>query len=222
MILVTEDERRVRSFLVRGLTQEGHRVREAADGAEAEALLESEHFELVLLDWVLPKKSGLEVLKELRRRGDVTPVIMVTARDAVEHRVEALAAGADDYLINHFSFDELLARIRAVSRRATGRAEAVLRCGALSLDPRTHRVSRAGREIPLTAKEYALLRFLLEHQGEVLSRARIVEAVWDHDFDTFSNVVDVYVRHLRVKLDRGEEAPLLHTVRGTGYVLREG
>jgi two-component system copper resistance phosphate regulon response regulator CusR len=220
MILVTEDERRVRSFLVRGLTQEGHTVREAADGAEAAALLESELFELVLLDWVLPNKSGLELLKELRGRGDVTPVIMVTARDAVEHRIEALDAGADDYLIKPFSFDELLARIRAVSRRSTGRAEAQLRCADLLMDPRTHRVERAGRVIPLTAKEFALLRFLLEHQGEVLSRARIVEAVWDHDFDSFSNVVDVYVRHLRVKLDEGA-APLLHTIRGAGYVLRE-
>jgi two-component system copper resistance phosphate regulon response regulator CusR len=222
MILVTEDERRVRSFLVRGLAQEGYAVREAADGEAALSLLAEEGFELLLLDWTLPRRSGLEVLAAMRSRGDVTPVIMVTARDAVEHRIEALDAGADDYLVKPFSFGELLARIRAVTRRSEGRAEAILRCGDLSLDPRTRKAERAGRPISLTAKEFALLRFFLEHQGEVLSRARIVEAVWDHDFDTFSNVVDVYVRHLRVKLDEGQGGALLHTVRGAGYTLRQG
>jgi two-component system, OmpR family, copper resistance phosphate regulon response regulator CusR len=146
---------------------------------------------------------------------------VLTARDAVEDRVAALDAGADDYLVKPFHFEELLARVRAVLRRAASRANPVLSCADLVLDPVTRRVTRGGRPVRLTAREFALLQFLLQHAGEVVSRTRIAAAVWDHDFDTFSNVVEVYIRYLRAKLDEPSERPLIHTVRGAGYVLRE-
>ena len=220
-VLIVEDERRVRSFLERGLSEEGHAVRSCSAGPAAERALSEGGVDVVLLDWMLPGESGIELLRRWRARGDVTPVIMLTARDAIEDRVAALDAGADDYLVKPFSFEELLARLRAVLRRVAGRASPVLRCGDLALDPATHRVTRAGTEVRLTAREFALLQFLLQHAGEVVSRSRIAAAVWEHDFDTFSNVVEVYVRYLRAKIDEPFGRPLLHTVRGAGYVLRE-
>jgi DNA-binding response OmpR family regulator len=220
-ILIVEDERRVRSFLERGLSEEGHAVCACSAGPAAERALSEGGVDVVLLDWRLPGESGLELLRRWRARGDVTPVIMLTARDAIEDRVAALDAGADDYLVKPFSFEELLARLRAVLRRVAGRASPVLRCGELALDPATRRVTRAGVEVRLTAREFALLQFLLQHAGEVVSRSRIAAAVWEHDFDTFSNVVEVYVRYLRAKIDEPFDRPLLHTVRGAGYVLRE-
>ena len=156
----------------------------------------------------------------MRARQDITPVIMLTARDAVPDRTAALNAGADDYLVKPFAFDELLARIRAVLRRAAGRASGMLKCDDLTLDPVTRRVQRAGRDIRLTAREFSLLQFLLEHAGEVVSRARIVEAVWEHDYETFSNVVEVYIRYLRAKIDEPFPHRLIHTSRGVGYSLR--
>jgi len=161
------------------------------------------------------------VLRELRAAGDITPVLMLTARDAVEDRVEALNAGADDYVIKPFSFVELLARVRALLRRVSGRPSSILRCADLVLDPIHRQVKRAGVELHLTIREFALLQFLMKHSGEVLSRARIVEAVWDHDFDTFSNVVEVYIRYLRAKVDEPFGRRLIQTVRGAGYTLRE-
>lgn len=220
-ILVVEDERRVRSFIERGLAEEGHSVEGCADGGTAEALLAGGGIDLVLLDWMLPGQPGLDLLRRWRARGDVTPVIMLTARDAIEDRVAALDAGADDYLVKPFHFEELLARVRSLLRRASGRASPVLSCADLVLDPTTHRVTRAGKAVRLTAREFALLQFLLQHAGEVVSRTRIAAAVWDHDFDTGSNVVEVYVRYLRAKIDEPFGAPLIQTVRGAGYVLRE-
>jgi two-component system copper resistance phosphate regulon response regulator CusR len=220
-ILIVEDERRVRSFLERGLSEEGHGVRSFAAAPGAERALAEGGVEVVLLDWMLPGESGIDVLRRWRARGVVTPVIMLTARDAIEDRVAALDAGADDYLVKPFHFEELLARIRSVLRRVAGRASPVLSCADLALDPAAHRVTRAGREVRLTAREFALLQFLLQHAGEVVSRTRIAAAVWDHDFDTFSNVVEVYVRYLRAKVDEPFDRPLIHTVRGAGYVLRE-
>ena len=220
-LLLAEDELRVRAFLVRGLKEEGFAVVEAADGEAALASAQAGEADLILLDWMLPKLSGLHVLQRLRAAGDVTPVLMLTARDAVADRTQALNEGADDYLIKPFAFEELLARVRAILRRCAGRASPVLRCGDLTLDPATRKVTRAGRDLRLTARELALLQFLLEHQGQVVSRARIVEAVWEHDFETFSNVVEVYVRYLRAKIDEPFGTRLLHTVRGAGYVLRE-
>jgi DNA-binding response OmpR family regulator len=219
-ILIVEDELRVRSFLTRGLAEEGFRVQECADGAQARELLLQEHFELILLDSMLPGLSGPDLLQGLRARRDTTPVIMLTARDAVADRIAALNAGADDYLVKPFSFEELLARIRAILRRVSSRASPLLSHADLSLDPVTRKVTRAGVDIPLTAREFALLQFLLEHAGEVVSRTRIVEAVWDHDFETFSNIVEVYIRYLRAKVDVPFDVKLIHTVRGVGYVLR--
>ncbi|MBF5045936.1 response regulator transcription factor [Aggregicoccus sp. 17bor-14] len=219
-LLVVEDELRVRAFIARGLGEEGFLVRECADGAEADALLRAERFELVLLDWMLPGLPGLELLKAMRARQDVTPVVMLTARDAVADRVAALNAGADDYLVKPFAFEELLARVRAVTRRASQRVTTRLSYADLVLDPVSRKVLRAGVELSLTAREFSLLQFLLEHAGEVVSRTRIVQAVWEHDFETFSNVVEVYIRYLRAKVDEPFGARLIHTVRGVGYVLR--
>ncbi len=221
-ILIVEDELRVRAFLTRGLTEEGFRVRECADGVQAQELLRHEHFELILLDWMLPGVPGIELLRGLRARRDITPVLMLTARDAVAERIAALNAGADDYLVKPFSFEELLARMRAILRRVSSRASPILSHADLTLDPVTRKVVRAGVEISLTAREYALLQFLLEHAGEVVSRTRIVQAVWEHDFETFSNVVEVYIRYLRAKVDEPFGSKLIHTVRGMGYVLRGG
>jgi two-component system copper resistance phosphate regulon response regulator CusR len=218
-MLVVEDERRVRSFLERGLCEEGHVVTCCADARSATEALAAAPVDLVLLDWMLPGEPGLELLRRWRANAEVTPVIMLTARDAVEDRVAALDAGADDYVVKPFDFEELLARIRAVRRRAAARPSPLLRCEDLVLDPARHLVTRSGTVLRLTAREFALLQFLLEHAGEVVSRTRIAAAVWDHDFDTCSNVVEVYVRYLRAKVDEPFARPLIHTVRGAGYVL---
>ena len=197
-LLVAEDELRVRAFISRGLREEGFQVQEAPDGAAALSALEAGKVDLVLLDWMLPGVSGLAVLQAMRKRGDVTPVVMLTARDAVSDRALALNEGADDYLVKPFAFEELLARVRAVLRRSMGRASPLLTCADLQIDPGQHRVTRAGRELRLTAREFALLQFLVEHKGQVVSRSRIGEAVWEHDYETFSNVVEVYIRAARV------------------------
>jgi len=219
-LLCVEDELRVRAFVSRGLREEGYVVLEAPDAAGARELLQRESVELVLLDWMLPGTSGLDLLKQLRADGSTVPVIMLTARDALADRVAALNSGADDYLIKPFAFDELLARVRAVLRRVQGRAETELKCADLVLDPVARKVRRGGQDIRLTAREFALLQFLLEHQGEVVSRTQIVENVWEHDFETFSNVVEVYIRYVRNKVDAPFGQRLIHTVRGVGYVLR--
>ncbi|HET9598902.1 MAG TPA: response regulator transcription factor [Anaeromyxobacteraceae bacterium] len=220
-VLIVEDEARVRSFLERGLVEEGYGVTACADSICADTAMSAGGVDLVLLDWMLPGASGVDILRWWRARGDVTPVIMLTARDALEDRVAALDAGADDYLVKPFAFEELLARVRAVLRRAAGRASPVLTCGDLTLDPMAHRVTRAGMPIRLTAREFALLQFLLQHVGTVVSRTRIAAGVWEHDFDTFSNVVEVYIRYLRAKVDEPFGRKLIHTVRGAGYVLSE-
>lgn len=220
-LLLAEDEHRVRAFVARGLREEGFQIEEVADGAVAIEALRTRRFDLALLDWMLPAMSGLAVLQQLRGGGDVTPVIILTARDAVEDRTLALNEGADDYIVKPFAFEELLARVRAVLRRSSGRASPVLTCADLELDPARHRVTRGGTEIRLTAREFALLAFLLEHRGQVVSRTRIVETVWEHDFETFSNVVEVYIRYLRAKVDEPFGRKLIHTVRGVGYALQE-
>ncbi len=219
-LLIAEDERRVRDFVARGLKEEGFVVHEAATGENALALLSAETFDLVLLDWMLPGFSGFEVLQQLRARGDMTPVLMLTARDAVDDRALALNAGADDYLVKPFAFTELIARVRAILRRSAGRATPLLTYGDLTLDPAARRVTRAGTEIRLTAKEFSLLQFLLENAGRVVSRTRILESVWEQDFENYSNVVEVYVRYLRAKVDAPFATKLIQTVRGVGYSLR--
>jgi len=219
-LLIAEDERRVRDFVARGLKEEGFLVHEALTGEDALALLSAEKFDLILLDWMLPGFSGFEVLQQLRARGDTTPVLMLTARDSVDDRALALNTGADDYLVKPFAFTELLARVRAILRRSSGRATPRLTYEDLSLDPASRRVTRGGVEVRLTAKEFALLQYLLENAGRVVSRTRILESVWEQDFESYSNVVEVYVRYLRAKIDAPFPTKLIQTVRGVGYSLR--
>jgi len=219
-LLIAEDERRVRDFISRGLTEEGFQVHQAPTGEAALALLSGETFDLALLDWMLPGFSGFEVLQAIRARGDSTPVMMLTARDSVADRALALNTGADDYLVKPFAFEELLARVRAILRRSGGRANPLLTYEDLTLDPAMRRVTRSGQEVRLTAKEFALLQFLLENAGRVVSRTRILESVWEQGFESYSNVVEVYVRYLRAKVDAPFPIKLIQTIRGVGYSLR--
>ena len=219
-ILVVEDERKVASFLARGLEAEHYTVDVVHDGDTGLARALSEPYDLVILDLMLPGRDGLAVLRELRREGRTSPVLLLTARSATEDKVAGLDLGADDYLTKPFDFAELVARVRALLRRGSAAAPPVLAVADLSLDPATRRVTRGGRAIDLTPREYALLEFLLRNAGRVLSRAVIAQHVWGISFDTFTNVIDVYVNYLRRKIDDGFEPRLLHTVRGTGYVLK--
>ena len=220
-ILVVEDERKVASFIQKGLAEEGHAVDVALDGEDGLTMALDGVHDLVVLDIMLPKRDGLSVLRELRNRRIQTPVLLLTARDAVPDRVAGLDAGADDYLVKPFAFDELLARIRALLRRRGGDRAAVLAAAELTLDPATREVRRAGKKIDLTPKEYALLEYLLRNKGRVLNRALIAQHVWDYHFDSSTNVIDVYINYLRKKVDADFTPRLIHTVRGAGYVLRE-
>jgi DNA-binding response OmpR family regulator len=216
-ILVIEDEPKIAGFLRRGLEEEGHRVVVAPDLGAARLALAGE-FDLLLVDRMLPDGDGLGLVRDLRREGSNTPAICLTARDRVEERVEGLYGGADDYLVKPFAFDELLARIAAVTRRL-GSAGDTLTCADLRIDVPARRVFRGDTEIRLTVREFDLLRYLAEHPGRVVGRTRLLEAVWDTRHDPGTNVVETYVSYLRTKIDKGFEPPLLHTVRGVGYVL---
>ena len=219
-ILVVEDERKVAAFVRQGLVEEGHAVEVAGDGAAAlDAVADGPPFDLVVLDVMLPKRDGLSVLKTLRARRVHTPVLLLTARDGVADKVAGLDAGADDYLAKPFAFEELLARVRALLRRGGGRAEPVLRLADLSLDPATRVVTRGGRRMAFTTREYALLEYFLRNPDRVLTRPMITQHVWGMDWDPESNIVDVYVGYLRRKVDADGEPRLLHTVRGAGYRL---
>ena len=218
-ILVVEDERKVANFIRQGLAEEGHTVEVAADGAVALDLLEGPPYDLVVLDLMLPKVDGFEILKLARARRLTTPVLVLTARDSVADKVRGLDLGADDYLTKPFSFDEFLARVRALLRRGAA-AGPVLRLADLTLDPSTREVRRGVRRITLTVREHALLEYFMRNAGRVLTRPMLAEHVWGLDFDAESNIVDVYVGYLRRKIDGLGEARLLHTVRGAGYVLR--
>jgi|SRR5437879_5767805 len=220
-VLVVEDERKVANFIRQGLEEEGHTVEVAEDGAEAlDRLLAGLPYDLVVLDVMLPRRDGFSVLKALRDKQVSTPVLLLTARDAVADKVAGLDLGADDYLTKPFAFDEFLARVRALLRRHAGQAAPALRLEDLTLDPATRAVSRGGRSIGLTTREFALLEYFLRNIGRVLTRPMIAEHVWGVDFDRESNVIDVYVGYLRRKVDGPGQRPLLHTVRGAGYVLR--
>lgn len=219
-ILLVEDERRISGFLVRGLREEGHVVDLVEDLAQAKTALGEHAFELLLVDRMLPDGDGLQLVRDLRKQGNYVPAICITARDRVEERVEGLYGGADDYLIKPFAFDELLARMAAVTRRGAATQQR-LAVGDLSIDLDAHKVFRGDQEIGLTPQEFRLLRYLAEHRGRVLSRSRLLEGVWDIHHDPGTNVVDVYVGYLRQKIDKGFERPLLHTVRGFGYVLED-
>lgn len=218
-ILIIEDEKKVARFLERGLKEERYTVDMAADGEEGLYRALSIPYDLIVLDVLLPKKDGFQLLRELRAARCRTRVIMLTARDAVPDRVRGLDAGADDYLVKPFAFAEFLARGRALLRRQDDRRSTLLRVADLELDLKTHRVTRAGREVSLSAREFAVLEYLARHAEEVVSRTRLAEAIGDENFDSFSNVIDVTVYHLREKVDRGFPRRLIHTVRGTGYLL---
>ncbi len=220
-ILVVDDDRKITDMLRRTLIYEGYRVVTAADGEEALIKAQSERPDLVILDWLMPKLNGLETAKMLRETGPV-PILMLTARDAVEQRVEGLDSGADDYLVKPFAPEELLARIRALLRRTdTAEKGASLAYADLLLDPLTRETRRGPRSFNLTPKEFDLLMYLLRHPRQVIPRERLLQDVWGYDFDGNGNVLEVYVGYLRTKTEAGGEPRLIHTVRGVGYALRE-
>jgi len=220
-ILLAEDEHKVASFIQRGLEAEHYAIDVVHDGEAALRQAIQGDYDLLILDVMLPKRDGLAVLKDIRVRNLRLPVLLLTARDTVVDKVAGLDSGADDYLTKPFAFEELVARVRALLRRGGPPAPVVLKLADLTLDPATREVTRAGSRIDLTAKEYALLEFFLRRAGHVVSRAVIAHHVWGVDFDTFTNVIDVYVNYLRKKLDADFEPKLLHTIRGVGYVLKE-
>lgn len=220
LILVIEDEERILTFLRRGLIYEGYRVETAIDGASGLASARDNPPDLVILDWMLPGIDGLEVCRRLRAASSV-PILMLTAKDAVSDRVQGLDAGADDYLVKPFALDEVLARLRALLRRAKPETPEILTFADLRLDTGTHQAFRGERAIELTAKEYELLELFLQHPRQVLTREVIYDRVWGYDFGGESNIIEVYVRYLRQKTEAEGEERLLHTVRGVGYVLRE-
>jgi DNA-binding response OmpR family regulator len=218
-LLLVEDERDAAEILAKGLREHSYAVDLAFDGAAAVRKMHANPYDLILLDVMLPGQDGFAICRELRASGHATPVLMLTARDAVDSRISGLDAGADDYLCKPFDFQELLARIRALLRRGPALQDPVLRIGDLSIDTRNRTARRGGRPIDLTAKEYALLEYLARHAGRVIGRAEISEHVWDEDYDPFSNLIEVYVQRLRRKLESTAEPPLIHTRRGEGYML---
>ncbi len=220
-LLVVEDERKVSSFIRKGLEEEGYAVDVAFDGKAGLQMAMDRVHDLIVLDINLPGMDGLSVLHNLRRGRVSIPVLLLTVRANIEDKVLGLDAGADDYLTKPFAFQELVARIRALLRRQTEAKLPVLRFADLTLDPARHMVFRGDRKIELTAKEYALLDYFIRNPGRVLTRAMIASHVWDYDFDSMTNVIDVYVNYLRRKIDSDREHKLIHTIRGTGYVLKE-
>ncbi len=220
-LLVVEDELKMARLLERGLREEGYAVDVAHDAAEALWAAGETSYDAILLDVMLPDGNGSDVCRRLREQQVWSPVLMVTARDAVGDRVAGLDAGADDYLTKPFSFEELLARLRAVARRGAGERPATLQVAGLTLDPAARRVARGDATIDLTPKEFALLEYLMRHAGEVLGRTRLIEHVWDFAYDGDSNVVDVYIRYLRKKIDLPFGTDSIETLRGAGYRFRE-
>jgi DNA-binding response OmpR family regulator len=220
-ILVVEDEKKVASFIRRGLEAEHHEVDVEHEGTAGLSRALATEYDLVILDVMLPGRNGLEVVRELRAAHRAVPILLLTARAGLSDKVSGLDLGADDYLTKPFEFAELLARVRALLRRGAPAAPPTLSVADLTLDPATRRVARAGRPIDLTPREYALLDFFMRNRGRVLSRALIAQHVWGIDFDTFTNVIDVYVNYLRRKIDANCEPKLLRTVRGVGYVMKE-
>jgi len=219
-ILVIEDEKKIADFIKRGLKEEGYAVDAAYDGEQGQFLAKTNSYDLILLDLMLPKVDGLTLCKNLKKEGTLSPIIMLTAKDTVEDKVTGLDAGADDYITKPFVFEELLARVRAVLRKKGSKEATRLGIEDLAIDLITHKVTRAGIEIILTAKEYALLEYLMRNAGSIVTRTMISEHVWDIDFDTFTNVIDVYINYLRNKIDAGHAKKLIHTIRGRGYIMK--
>ena len=220
-ILVAEDEKDLNDILTAKLTDGGYSVDSCPDGAEAILYLSSAEYDLVILDIMMPGADGFEVLRNLREAGRSTPVLFLTARDSIADRVRGLDAGANDYLVKPFSLEELMARVRVLTRTAHGSSGNVLTAGDLTMDIASHEVRRAGQTIALSAKEYQLLEYLLHNKGIVLTRQKIENHIWNFDYEGGTNVVDVYISYLRRKIDGNHEQKLIRTVRGAGYVLRD-
>lgn len=220
-VLIVEDEKKVAAFIKKGLEEETYAVDVAYNGEDGLHMGLENQYDLIILDLMLPVINGLEVLSRLRENKTDPPILLLTAKDSVEDKVTGLNTGADDYLTKPFAFSELLARIRVLLRRGKAETKTVLQIKGLSLDLVSHKVKRNDEEIELTGKEYSLLEYFMRNQGKVLTRTMIAEHVWDYNFDTFTNVIDVYVNHLRKKIDKGYPEKLLHTLRGVGYIMKE-
>ena len=220
-ILIAEDQKDLNRIITKRLSAEGYYVDSCFDGEEALSYIEMAEYDGIILDIMMPKRDGLSVLHSLRKKGIGTPVLFLTARDAVEDRVLGLDSGADDYLVKPFAFDELIARIRAMTRKSAGNSSNIFSVADLVMDTASHTVTRGGKEIALSAKEFSLLEYLLRNKGHGLSRTMIENNLWNFDYSGGTNAVDVYIRYLRKKVDDGFEPKLIHTVRGCGYVLKE-
>ena len=220
-VLVVEDEKKVAGFIKKGLEEETYAVDVAYDGEDGLHLGLEGQYDLIILDIMLPKMDGLAILSQLRDQGSDVPILLLTAKDAVDDRVAGLNKGADDYLTKPFAFSELLARVRVLLRRGKAEVKTTLQISDLTLDLVSHKVNRGGDEIELTGKEYSLLEYFMRNQEKVLTRTMIAEHVWDYNFDTFTNVIDVYINHLRKKIDKDRQSKLLHTLRGVGYIMKE-
>ena len=222
-VLLAEDEKELNDLVRKTLEDEGYAVDSVFDGDSALEYLSSTPYDIALLDIMMPGRDGIAVLREYRKNGGKAPILILTARDAVEDRVVGLDAGADDYLVKPFMFPELLARIRVLLRRnTTSASSSVLECGDLVMDTSSHAVRRRGRKIDLSAKEYSILEYMMRNQGAVLGRESFRSHIWSWDYDGESNVIDVYIRYLRKKIDDGESVKLIHTIRGAGYMLKDG
>lgn len=220
-VLVVEDERDLNRIIVKKLKVEGYSIDACFDGDEALSYIEMISYDAIVMDIMMPGKSGYEVVKEMRKKGYTTPVLFLTAKDALEDRVYGLDIGADDYLVKPFHFEELLARLRVMIRRNHGSVSNRLQVANLTLDLDTHQVKRGEQSIELSAKEFAILEYMMQNAGIVLSRDRLEEHIWNYDYQGASNMIDVYIRYLRIKVDKDFEPKLIHTVRGVGYVLRD-
>jgi two-component system OmpR family response regulator len=222
-LLIVEDDRDAAEYLRKALREAGHVAELAPDGEVCLAAAVDGEFDVLVVDRMLPKRDGLSVISELRTRGNKTPVLILSALGQVDDRVAGLRAGGDDYLAKPYAFSELLARVEALTRRTTQQSgDTVYRVGDLELDRLSHRVTRDGKEIPLQPREFRLLEYLMRHAGQVVTRTMLLENVWDYHFDPQTNVIDVHVSRLRAKVDKGFDVTLLHTVRGAGYMIRDG
>ena len=219
-ILIVEDEKKIAEFIKRGLKEENYAVDAAFDGLEGLRLAEENPYDLLILDVMLPGMDGLTLCAKLRAGGFTAPIMMLTAKDLVEDKVKGLDSGANDYLTKPFAFEELLARVRALLRKTPGQSSTKLKAGDLELDLMTHKALRGGKELSLSVKEFALLEYLLRNQGAIVTRTMISEHVWDINFDTATNVIDVYINYLRRKIDDDRSKKLIQTVRGKGYILK--
>lgn len=220
-ILLAEDQKDLNKIINKRLSVEGYSVDSCFDGEEVSDFTAAASYDCIIMDIMMPKKDGLTVLREMRQRGDSTPVLLLTAKDTVQDKVTGLDLGADDYLVKPFAFEELIARIRVITRKASGNSSNVFHIADLTLDVASHSVTRGGAAISLSAKEFALFEYMMRNKGLVLSREKIENNLWNYDYVGGTNAVDVYIRYLRKKIDDGRDKKLIHTVRGAGYVLKE-